>query len=120
MGRVRVPVGVAYGTDPRRVEAILLEIARSHPQVLKDPGPSVVFMGFGPDSIDFEIRAFMKDVGYVLAIKSEMNYEITEAFKKEGIEIPFTQRDINIKNFESLKAAFDKGSKIKLKGAKND
>ena len=48
-------------------------------------------------SIDFEIRAFMKDVGYVLAIKSEMNYEITEAFNKEGIEIPFAQRDVNFK-----------------------
>ena len=103
MGRVRVPVGVAYGTDPRRVETILLGIAKSHPQVLQEPGPSVVFMGFGPDSIDFEIRAFMKDVGYVLAIKSEMNYEIIEAFKKEGIEIPFAQREITIKNVEVLK-----------------
>ena len=74
-----------------------------------------MFMGFGPDSIDCEIRAFMKDVGYVLAIKSEMNYEITEAFKKEGIEIPFAQRDINIKNFESLKAAFDHNAKNKLR-----
>ena len=117
MGRVRVPVGVSYGTDPRKVEAILLTIARTHPQILKDPGPSVVFMGFGPDSIDFEIRAFMKDVGYVLAIKSDMNYEIAEAFDKEGIEIPFAQRDINIKNFESLKAAFDHNAKNKLKGA---
>ena len=117
MGRVRVPVGVAYGTDPRKVETILLGIANNHPQVLQDPSPSVVFMGFGADSIDFEIRAFMKDVGYVLAIKSEMNYEITEAFKKEGIEIPFAQRDINIKNFESLKAAFDHNAKNKLKGA---
>ena len=91
MGRVRVPVGVAYGTDPRKVESILLGIAESHPQVLNDPGPSVVFMRFGSDSIDFEIRAFMKDVGYVLAIKSEMNYEIMEAFNREGIEIPFAQ-----------------------------
>ncbi len=120
MGRVRVPVGVSYGTDPRKVEAILLEIARSHPQVLKDPGPSVVFMGFGSDSINFEIRAFMKDVGYVLAIRSEMNYEITEAFNKEGIEIPFAQRDINIKNFESLQAAFEKSPKTRLKEDKND
>jgi potassium efflux system protein len=103
MGRVRVPVGVAYGTDPRKVESILLGIAESHPQVLKDPGPSVVFMRFGADSIDFEIRAFMKDVGYVLAIKSEMNYEIMEAFNKAGIEIPFAQRDINIKNLDVLK-----------------
>ena len=77
-------------------------------------------MGFGPDSIDFEIRAFMKDVGYVLAIKSDMNYEIAEAFDKEGIEIPFAQRDVNIKNFESLKTAFDKDPSIKVKGATND
>ena len=111
MGRVRVPVGVAYGTDPRKVESILLGIAESHPQVLKDPGPSIVFMRFGADSIDFEIRAFMKDVGYVLAIKSEMNYEIMEAFNKEGIEIPFAQRDINIKNLDALKNSFVKSSK---------
>ena len=120
MGRGRVPVGVAYGTDPRKVETILLTIARSHPQILKDPGPSVVFMGFGPDSIDFEIRAFMKDVGYVLAIKSDMNYEITEVFNKEGIEIPFAQRDVNIKNLESLKETLDRGSSKKAKGVKND
>ena len=80
----------------------------------------MVFMGFGPDSIDFEIRAFMKDVGYVLAIKSEMNYEITEAFNKEGIEIPFAQRDINIKNFESLKKGFNEGALKKVKGTTND
>ena len=115
MGRVRVPVGVAYGTDPRRVESILLGIAEGHPQVLKDPGPSVVFMGFGPDSIDFEIRAFMKDVGYVLAIKSEMNYEIMEAFNKEGVEIPFAQRDIYIKNLDSLNNVGGEDLKTKAK-----
>ena len=112
MGRVRVPVGVAYGSDPRKVEAILLSIAKSHPQVLNDPGPSVVFMGFGPDSIDFEIRAFMKDVGFVLAIRSEMNFEIMEAFSKEGIEIPFAQRDVNIRNLDTLKNI--------MKNAEND
>ena len=72
------------------------------------------------DSIDFEIRAFMKDVGYVLAIKSEMNYEIIEAFNKEGIEIPFAQRDINIKNFGSLKTSLDDNAQEKLRGKKND
>jgi len=118
MGRVRVPVGVAYGTDPRKVESILLGIAESHPQVLNDPGPSVVFMRFGSDSIDFEIRAFMKDVGYVLAIKSEMNYEIMEAFNREGIEIPFAQRDINIKNLDSLRNLVPDSSKKNTKETK--
>ena len=113
-------MGVAYGTDPRRVEAILLAVAENHSQILKDPGPSVVFMGFGPDSINFEIRAFMKDVGYVLAIKSDMNFEIMEAFNKEGIEIPFAQRDVNIKNVESLKDALNDDSKLIVRGGKND
>ena len=72
-------------------------------------------MGFGPDSIDFEIRAFMKDVGYVLAIKSEMNYEIMEAFNKEGVEIPFAQRDIYIKNLDSLNNVGGEDLKTKAK-----
>ena len=62
----------------------------------------------------------MKDVGYVLAIKSEMNYEITEAFNKEGIEIPFAQRDVNIKNFESLKTVLSDEDVKKMQGKKND
>ncbi len=103
MGRVRVPIGVAYGTDVRKVEKILLEIAETHPHTLSDPKPSVVFMGFGADSLNFEIRAFMKDVGYVLAIKSDLNFEIVQAFEKENIEIPFSQREIRIKNISELK-----------------
>jgi small-conductance mechanosensitive channel len=106
MGRVKVPVGVAYGSDPRKVEKILLKVAENHPHTLKNPGPSVVFMGFGLDSLDFEIRAFMKDVGYVLAIKSDMNYQIIKEFEKAKIEIPFAQRDITIKNAEQLTQAF--------------
>ena len=60
-------------------------------------------MGFGADSMNFEIRAFLKDVGYVLSIRSDMNFEIAKRFKEEGIEIPFPQRDVNIKNPEIFK-----------------
>ncbi len=105
IGRLKVPVSVAYGTDVEKLKEILLEIARSHPMALRRPAPQVLFLGFGDSALDFELRLFLRDVNYMLSTKSDINFAIYRRLDEEGIEIPFPQRDIHLRDIDRIEAA---------------
>jgi len=100
-GRAKVAVGVAYGTDTQLVKEVLLKVAEEHPDVIKDgssPEPRVLFLGFGDSSLNFELRCHISNIDNRLQCVSDMNFAVDAAFRAHGIEIPFPQRDIHIRD----------------------
>jgi len=104
-GRLILPIGVAYGSDLETTRRIILDAASHHPVVLDDPAPVLLFGGLGESSLDFELRCFLQDVSSGLSTKSDLLYEIYRGLGAAGIEIPFPQRDLNLRNVEELAKA---------------
>jgi len=96
-GRVIVPVGVAYGSDMKKVREILYKVADDQKHILKTPAPFVYFKEFGESSLDIELRFFITNMPDILFIRNEVRFAILEAFHEHNIEIPFPQRDLHIK-----------------------
>ena len=95
-GRVDIPVGVAYGSDVREVEAILYRLATEQDFILKYPEPFVFFKGFGDSSLDFELRFYLSDITASPKVSSQIRFAMIDAFQASGIVIPFPQRDLHI------------------------
>lgn len=96
--RLELGVGVAYGTDPERVEAVLLQVLKDDPEVLVDPVPIIVFEAFGDSSLNFRIMAWIADYETGWKSTHRINVAIARAFAAEGIEVPFPQRDLHVRS----------------------
>ena len=96
--RFRIPIGVAYGSDVEKVRQALIAAAEGDPHTLKDPAPSVFFVEFGESSLNFELVAWSDEMSYrPRRYRSDLNFAIWKRLREAEIEIPFPQRDLNIR-----------------------
>lgn len=103
-GRMILPIGIAYGSDVDQAKEIMLEVANEHSGVLSYPEPQVFFRNFGNNALDFELRCFLRDVGTEISVRSDLLFTLNTAFAEAGIEIPFAQSDVTIRNLDQILA----------------
>jgi small-conductance mechanosensitive channel len=101
-GRIHIPLGVAYGTDPELIRELLLDIANSNQEAIKggpEPEPIVLFLGFGDSDLRFELRCFIKDIMRQRIVQSDLNLAIARKLKDHDIEIPYPQHGLHIRGW---------------------
>jgi small-conductance mechanosensitive channel len=104
LGRVDMNIGFAYGCDAEKVRDMLLDCLKANPDVLSMPAPAVLFRDFGDSALVFTLRGFISDVERRILIESDLRYAIYKASQAAGIEIPFPQRDINLRDIGRIEA----------------
>jgi potassium-dependent mechanosensitive channel len=103
--RVVIPVGVAYGSDPRTVKAILLKVANGNPNVITPPEPFVDFEDFGASSLNFKLYAYIADLTKAGGTRTDLRIAILDAFNEAGIVFPYPQTEVTIRDMDWLRAA---------------
>jgi potassium-dependent mechanosensitive channel len=116
-GKLHLPVGVAYDSDPVLVTETLLSCAYMEPSVLYDPPPKVIFKGFGENTLNFELWVWIGQIDTGITIRSALNYIIEYNFRQAGIKIPVPQRELWLQRPE--KGAAQNGS-FPLNGSQAD
>jgi small-conductance mechanosensitive channel len=95
--RIDVAVGVAYGTLPEKVLDLLLAVARAHPQILSEPAPVALFLGFGESALRFEMRVWTDRFDLWVQTQSELAVAVYAGLREAGIEIPVPQRELRFR-----------------------
>ncbi|MEJ2009535.1 MAG: mechanosensitive ion channel, partial [Acidobacteriota bacterium] len=100
--RIHVPVGVAYGSNLETVTRALLGVAAQTEGVLKRPTPEVRFLEFGNSSLNMELLVWTVEPAKHFLLQSRLNFAIDAAFRRDGVEVPFPQRDVHVKSAKGL------------------
>jgi small-conductance mechanosensitive channel len=104
-GRMPIAVGVHYKSDPEQVRDILLEVAQDHPAVLSNPAPFVFFENFGDSALNLVLFVYLSNVNQSFAVRTDLRIAIVKAFRKHGIEIPYPQTDVHLRDLDWVKEA---------------
>jgi len=96
--RIEVTVGVAYGTDPDKVIEVLKGALEGQEGLLAQPEPQILFSGFGDNSLDFMLRAWVADNDDFVRLRSSVALAVNRCLNESGIEIPFPQRDLHVRS----------------------
>lgn len=97
VSRLHVPLGVAYGSPIEEVHSAVMEAAQAHPEVLRYPQPRLRFLGFGDSSLEFDLLVWLRDPRHQFDLKSDLYYLLEANLRRYQIEIPFPQRDLNLR-----------------------
>ena len=95
-------MGIAYGSDVNLALRLIQQAAEEHPEVLKDPAPSVIFDSFGDNALQLELRVFVEDLENYIMIKSQLHSAINDKLNDANIVIAFPQRDVHLNTSEPL------------------
>jgi potassium efflux system protein len=111
--RLIVRVGVAYGTDVEKAQAIIVAAVQRVNNILDEPAPSVLFLGFGDSSLDFEIRVFISELSKRYPTLHDLHVAVNVALERAGIEIPFPQRDLHLRSCDIGLPGLARDAKVK-------
>ncbi|MEO0456655.1 MAG: mechanosensitive ion channel domain-containing protein [Cyanobacteria bacterium P01_A01_bin.114] len=97
VSRLHLPLSVAYHSPIKKVHAVAIEAAQAHPEVLQYPRPRLRFLGFGESALDFDLLVWIREPRHQFDIKSDLYYLLEANLRQHQIEIPFPQRDLNLR-----------------------
>jgi small-conductance mechanosensitive channel len=98
---VRVNIGVSYEADIQQAKSIIVEVANQMDWIAHNPAPKVVVRNFGDSSVDLQLRVWIRDARRRMDTISFVIDNVKEAFDRNGIEIPYPKRDIQVRQIES-------------------